>query len=182
MNSKTNLLMAVLMAGTGIALIVLHNRVDILSWISVLIGIMFIIPSLFSLGLTFFSGNREDRSSSASSIIASIGGLGLGVAMCIVPGTFAGIFVYVFAAILVVAGLWHIVFITWLAKPAVMPGWFYAIPVLLVIAGVAILFTSIKTINNVVVLITGIAFICSAVNSILELVATRPSATRRLTE
>lgn len=174
MNNKTSLLTAVLMAGIGIALIVLHNRVDILSWISVLIGIMFIIPSLFSLGITFFGHREPEKSVSVSTVIASLGGLGLGIAMCVASGTFAGIFVYVFAGILIVAGIYHIVFITWLAKPYVLPGWFYVIPVLLIIAGVVILFTSVRTLNDVAVLITGIAFILSAVNSIIELVATRP--------
>lgn len=183
MNNKTNLLTAVIMAGVGIALIALHNRVDILQWISILLGVMFIIPSLFALGITFFGnkpGQQTDRGATVSSTIAALGGLGLGIAMCLIPSTFAGIFIYIFAGVLIVVGIYHIVVVGYLSKTFVLPAYNYIIPALLIVTGLVILFSSLRTLNNVVVLITGIALLLSAFNSLLEYISAQRAPRRQL--
>lgn len=183
MNNKTSLLTSVIMAGVGIALIVLHNRVDILQWISILLGVMFIIPSLFALGITFFAPASQDvgdKNVKFSSIIAGLGGLGLGIAMCLIPSTFASIFIYVFAGVLIVAGIYHIIVVGFMSKTLIVPGYYYVIPALLIVTGLVIIFSSLRTLNSVVVLITGIMLILSAVNSFMEYIITRRSPMKQL--
>ena len=157
------------MAAAGIALIALNSRVDLLTWISIIIGAMLIVPSLFALAMALFTKPAPgDRGVSTSTIIASIAGVGLGLAMILTPNTFAGLFVYIFAAILIVAGFFHIYIVWSLSRPVRLPWFCYLIPALMIVAGFVIMLTSLKTINQVAVIITGVFLILSAVNSFME--------------
>ena len=49
-------------------------------------------------------------------------------------------------------------------------------------AGLLMIFTSLRTLNNAVVLITGIAFVCSSFNSLIEWIATHPSKKKEITD
>lgn len=176
MSGKIDLFTSVIVLAVGIALICLYQRVDILDWIVILIGIMFMIPGIFSL----VSGISSRMSGNVASVIAGIGAIVLGAVMCIFPTPFAHILVYIFAGILIVGGIYHIAFIGWLSKPFILPWYYYIIPVLMIIAGLLMIFTDLRTINSVVVLITGISLVCSSFNSLIEWVATHPSKKKEI--
>lgn len=177
MKSGSNWLTIIIVFVVGILLIVWHQRIDILSWIVIAVGLMLVIPGLYSL-ISAMVRKKEDEkinySASSASIVASVGALALGVWMIVKPAFFVGLLAYIFAAILILYGIYHIIVIGFWAKPIIMPGWFYIIPVLMIIAGVVLLCTSVRTLNSVVVLITGIALVASAVNSMLETVSMTP--------
>lgn len=167
MTRNSNILMAVITGAIGILLVVLHNSINLLNWISIAVGIMLLIPSIFILW-----SSTSSKVKSPGTTVVSVVTLLLGLAMCIFPGFFAGFFVYVLAIMLIVFGVYHIVDIIGWTKITTIPAYFYIIPVLMIIAGVVILCTSVHDINSVVVLITGIALIASAVNSLLEFAGT----------
>lgn len=177
MKSGSNWLTIIIVFVVGILLIVWHQRIDILSWIVIAVGLMLVIPGLYSL-ISAMVRKKEDEkinySASSASIVASVGALALGVWMIVKPAFFVGLLAYIFAAILILYGIYHIIVIGFWAKPIIMPGWFYIIPVLMIIAGVVLLCTNVRTLNSVVVLITGIALVASAVNSMLETVSMTP--------
>ena len=116
-------------------------------------------------------GNRIYRSkaSFAYGVIASLGGMGLGLWMVISPATLIGIIVYLFATILVIAGLYNILMLAYGHRPIKFPVWMYILPSLMTIAGIIILCTDVKSIESTVVLITGISIVAFAVNRFLEL-------------
>lgn len=183
MKSGSNWLTIIIVFVVGILLIVWHGRIDILSWIVIAVGLMLVIPGLYSL-ISAMVRKKEDGkinySASSASIVASVGALALGVWMIVNPGFFVGLLAYIFAAILILYGIYHIIVIGFWAKPIIMPGWFYIIPVLMIIAGVVLLCTSVRTLNSVVVLITGIALVASAVNSMLETVSMTPTRMKQI--
>ncbi len=172
MNGRSNLMTAVIVGVVGALLIAFKGRGDLLTWIAVLIGIMFIIPSVYTLCVELFS--RDKARVTPLAVITSLGGLGLGIAMCIVPEVFVGIFIYLFAALLILGGIYHVVFITWLARPFRLPLWFYIVPAVLIVTGIVILCNTVDANASVIVLVTGIGFLLFAINSIMEYVATRP--------
>ena len=181
MKTGNNWLTILIVFVVGVLLIVWHQRVDILSWIVMAVGLMLIIPSLYSLISALVRKKDEaniTHSASSSTIIASVGALALGIWMVVTPGFFVGLLAYIFGAILILYGIFHIVTIGFWARPFVLPGWMYIIPVLMIGAGVVILCTSVRTIQSTVVLITGIALVASAVNSLCESVATNPARVR----
>lgn len=157
----------------GILLIAWHSRIDILQWVVILVGITLIVPALYSfiiaLGRKRRGENGEDeRTARTSTLWASIAAIALGAWMVIDPTFFAGLLAYIFGAILILYGIYHIVMMSYWMKPLGVPVWFYIIPVLMIGAGIVILCTSVRTMNSVVVLITGIALVASAINSVLE--------------
>ncbi|MDE6859763.1 MAG: DUF308 domain-containing protein [Duncaniella sp.] len=170
-NGKTDIFTSIIVGIAGIAMIVLHNRIGIMEWIVIMIGVMFIIPGVFSVLLGALSKQRK----STTSVIAGIGAIALGVIMCAMPVQFAGIMVTIFGCLLIVNGVYHLCFVAWLSRPFVLPFYYYIIPVLLIVTGVVVMFTSVRTINSIVLLVTGIAFVCSSVSSLMEWIATHPS-------
>lgn len=175
-----NWITALIVMLVGILLIVWHQRIDVLNWIVIAVGIMLIVPGLYScISALVRKGekNREkvDYSAASSTIVASIGAIALGIWMVLSPAFFVGLLAYIFGAILILYGIFHIVVVAVWSRPYILPWWFYLIPVLMIIAGVVILCTSVRTMNSVVVLITGIALVASAVNTILEISATNPA-------
>ena len=179
-----NWVTALIVMIVGILLVVWHQRIDVLNWIVIAVGLMLIIPGLYSfISARVRKGGKTkeqvEYSAASSTIVASLGAIALGIWMLVTPGFFVGLLAYIFGAILVLYGIFHIVFIGFWSKPYVLPFWFYIIPVLMIIAGVVILCTSVRTINSAVVLITGIALICSSVNTIMELACTNPVKVRQ---
>ena len=166
MNAKSTTLTAVIFFIAGILLIIFNEHVNLLAWVSIIVGVTFIIPSAYSLYVSL-TANGDNTTKKQLSII-SIGGLVLGMCMCIFPNVFAGIFVYLFAALLIIGGIYHILIISYMNRPLVLPAYLYIIPALMIVAGVIILFTSLREINSAVVIITGIALVLSAVNTLLE--------------
>lgn len=166
MNAKSNSLTAVIFFIAGVLLIIFNDRVNLLAWVSITLGIAFIIPSAYSLYTSLKAKGGSENKTGLS--VISVGGLVLGLCMCIFPDVFVGIFVYLFAVLMIVGGICHILIISYIDRPLVQPGYLYVIPVMMIIAGIVILFTSLREINSAVVLITGIALVLSALNTFLE--------------
>lgn len=171
----------------GILLIAWHSRIDILQWVVVLAGITLIVPALYSFIIALGrrrrgEGDEMRRTARTSTLWTSVAAIALGVWMVVNPSFFAGLLAYMFGAVLILYGIYHIVLMTYWLRPAVFPFWFYIIPVLMLASGIVILSTSVREMNSVVVLITGIALVASAVNSMLEYTASASSARRSLTD
>lgn len=169
LTSKSNLFTAVIVGVVGILLIVLHSHIDLLNWTAVAVGLMFVLPSLFVL----CSGIGRKETMPPGTILVAVGGLIFGLLMCIFPSAFAGFFVYVFAALLIIMGVLQLVDISSWSKVVKMSYYVYIIPILLIATGIVILCTTLRDINTVVVLITGIALIASSLNTFIEYFATR---------
>ncbi len=169
LSRNSNLFQAIIVGIVGILLIFLHARIDLLNWVSIAVGLMFVLPSLYVLCSSI--GSKEKLPGGIAFV--SVGGIILGLMMCIFPSAFAGFFVYVFAALLVIFGIYHIVDLASWNKSVKFPFYFYIIPILMVATGIIILCTSLRDINTVVVLVTGIALVASSFNSIMEYIGTR---------
>lgn len=162
--NKSKLMTAGIALAAGIVLIIFHNRIEFLSWISIIVGVTIMLPSAF-LFMTVIRG--KGLATPASSGISSIGGFCLGLLMCIFPSTFAGIFVYIFAALMIAVGILHVISVA-KRHSKIRSLYLYIIPLLLIAAGITIVCTNLRSINSTVVLITGIALVASSVNSIAE--------------
>ena len=72
--------------------------------------------------------------------IAGLGSLLFGLWLMIMPAFFVGILMYVLGAVLVLAGISQIVNLSAARSWTVVPGGFFVIPVLVLIAGIVVLF------------------------------------------
>ena len=46
---NSNLFQAIIVGIVGVLLIFLHGRIDLLNWVSIAVGLMFVLPSLYVL-------------------------------------------------------------------------------------------------------------------------------------
>ena len=123
-------------------------------------------------------GRRMPTASVSAAIVASVAGIALGIWMLLTPDFFVGLIVYVFGALLLVYGVYELIWAAWMARPFRMPVYFYLVPILMIIGGIVILCTTIRTMNQVMMLLTGILLLASAINSTLEYVAMHPAKRR----
>lgn len=178
-NSSSSWLTIAVTAVVGILLIVWHARLDVLQWIIVAMGIVLALPGAYSVISSLGSRGKTDGSSSPiSGTVAGIGAVALGLWMVINPTFFVGLLAYLFAAILIVYGVLQLIIVAYWSRPFVLSGWFYVIPVLLIVGGVVILCTTVRTMNSVVVLVTGIMLVASAINWALEYTVTHPARSK----
>lgn len=179
MSGKSDLFTSIIVAAAGVVMICLYQRIELLSWIVILIGAMFAIPGIFSLIMGMRS---KEKGGSTTQTLTGIGATALGAFMILMPESFTGILVFIFAGLLIIGGIYHIVFVAYLSRPFILPAYYYIIPVLMMIAGIVLLTTSVRTLNNVVVLVTGISFVLWSVSTLMEWIATHPSKTKETTE
>ncbi len=107
-STSSNWLTILITAIVGVLLIIWHTKLDILSWVMIAVGVMFLIPSVYSLIASLSSrkklkaaGQQPSAMGSGSSILAAIAGCGLGIWMIVDPGFFVGLTAYLFAIILI---------------------------------------------------------------------------------
>lgn len=175
----------------GVLLIVFYNQGQILTWVVTLFGVCLIIPAAYNLYSTLrvrkqlqleektgSDGRRMPAASVSAAIVASVAGIALGIWMLLTPDFFVGLIVYVFGALLLVYGVYELIWAAWMARPFRMPVYFYLVPILMIIGGIVILCTTIRTMNQVMMLLTGILLLASAINSTLEYVAMHPAKRR----
>lgn len=190
MNTKSWLTILVT-AIVGVLLIVFYDHGEILSWVVTLFGVCLIIPAVYNLISTLRVRKRLRLESQthtntrplpagavSASMVASVAGIALGVWMLLTPDFFVGLIVYVFGALLIVYGIYELVWVAWMAKPFRMPFYYYLVPILMIVGGIVILCTSIRTMNQIMMLLTGILLLASALNSALEIVSMHPAKRR----
>lgn len=178
MKSKSAVWSSVVLLIIGVALIVLKGRDSLLGTIVFIAGIMFIVPSVINMLMLIREANRRKagyRSPADRGFVtrcigwcSSIGGLGLGIAMLLIPDTFSSILVYIFAGILVLGGVYHFYILARAYRPIIFPGWLYILPAALVAEGAVIFFSAVRDDVPAVVLMTGIGLIVFAVATFVE--------------
>lgn len=175
-NNGTSWLTILLTAAVGVLLIIFHGKLDLLNWIILAMGVVIAIPCFYNMIASFGKSRRDSKGNViVSNVVASVAGVALGLWMIINPAFFVGMMAYLFAVIMIVYGIGQIVLVGYMSRPYRLPFWFYIIPVILIVAGVVILCTSVHTMNSVVVLLTGIMLVLSAVNWALQFATTHPA-------
>ena len=105
-------------------------------YLVITIGALFLVPGLFSVFWLSYSWKAEWNVLSYS----GLGSLLFGLWLMIMPAFFVGILMYVLGAVLVLAGISQIVNLSAARSWTVVPGGFFVVPVLVLIAGVVVLF------------------------------------------
>ncbi len=175
MSGKNSFWSYLFILAAGIVLICFHTRVNILEWLIMFVGAMFAIPGLIGL-ITGISRSGKGQGVNASSILSSIGSLIIGVIMIVWPAPFAGVFVYVLAAVLLITGFCQIWVLAVDYKPYAMPLWLYILPVLIFITGVVMICSPLRDIEAAFTLMAGIAMVAAAANGLFIYLAAYNSA------
>ena len=127
------------------------------------IGIIFLVPSLVSI-IGYFAQNAEMRHRFP---IEGVGSLLFGLWLIIMPGFFADLLTFVLGFILVMGGVQQIASLSAARRWMPVPGGFYVVPVLILLAGLVALFNP-TGVRSTAFIIIGISSMVYAASELLN--------------
>ena len=169
-----NLLTNVILLLAGIILIVFHNVPDILLWGSRVMGAMFLLPAVAYLIMVAVRHADARTSADYMGVLPAVGGLCFGLVMIMKPDKFDEILQLLMGVLLVVLGLFHIIYLLLSRGTLNIKGWYYLCPVVVTLCGVlSLTVTPMRENVSTVVLITGICLLLFNFTSLQEYLAER---------
>ncbi len=170
-NNKTYVLTYLFTLIGGVLLTIFHSRADILELIIILIGILFLLPSIFSIigGLVSFHYFRKNGGKRYNwlPLIPAVAGIIFGMILMIRPDIFKNYLIITFGILLILCGLIQL-FNHFSNKGLIkISGYYLIIPSLTTLFGIFILILGPEKIGNIVTFWTGIALICYSINGLI---------------
>ncbi len=162
MKSKNLTYTGIIALIVGIVLIFMKSAA--ISAVVMVMGIFFLVTAILNLIMVF----RKATVNPFVTTLTAVGAIALGLWLVFDPNGFTAIIVYVFAGLMILAGLYHISMLSFGFKDTKFPFVFYIMPILLVIAGGVILIIGSERMMNAIVLVTGIALVVYAICNFLE--------------
>ncbi len=156
----------------GVVLIFMKSAA--ISAVVMVMGVAFLVAAIINICLAF----KKEANNTMLSVLTAIVTIAFGLWLLFDPEGFTSILVYVFAGLMIAAGLYHICLLSFGFKDSRFPFAFYILPILLVFGGIAIIIIGSATMMNLIVLLTGIALIVYSVCNFLE--AAGESSYRRI--
>ena len=155
---------------TGLILVMLNSRAKVLETVVVIFGILIIVPSLITL-ISIFSKKIAGQFGMLA-LLPTVGSLILGIVLVCNPSLFVSLLVYLFAAILLLIGiydLWRLISTDNNTRYALA---FYVVPILLIIGGIVLFAVDVETVESMMVLIAGIGLMLCGIKSLAQMVFT----------
>ncbi|MGN0211356.1 MAG: DUF308 domain-containing protein [Muribaculaceae bacterium] len=166
----------------GLLLTLLYDEARLMEGVVMVLGVMFLVPSVIALILmmakasTTVVGDYADEPRVGignGGVLPMLGGICFGLSLILRPLLFVEILSYIFAAILLLGGIYHIVVLFITSRKVGVSLWLYVLPLLVAVAGFVLLVTDVRTVEKWVNLITGISLMSISLSSLLEYVASR---------
>ena len=178
-NNVSTWITVIIMAAVGVIFIVYNSHVDLLAWLVRAIGLVLLVPGIITLITSLNELNNKpsdekkdtpqrSRSTSQAVVVVSVAEVLVALWMLIAPGFFVHLIVYLFAAALILYGVYTFTTLIYFSKPVKMPWPFYIMPSLSIIAGLVILLTPVRDTSATVTLITGIFLLVIAINTAIQ--------------
>ena len=171
MNNRLSLISNIFIFAAGLILILMHSQARIFETIIIIIGILFIVPGC--LALVALLSRKAQGKINTLALVPVAGGLLLGIALVAAPAFFVEVLSYTFAVLIIVGAIVKFWTLFSVGRMVKFPVWLYVVPTLMLICGIVILLTDVRTIESVLVLITGISFVAYSANSLLEYISAR---------
>lgn len=169
-----NLLANVVLLLAGIILIIFHGVPNIMIWGCRVMGAMFMLPAVIYLVMVAVRHADARTSADYMGVLPAVGGLCFGLVMIIKAHLFDGILQMFMGMLLVILGLFHIIYLLLSSKSLKIKGWYHICPVVVVVCGIlSLLVASLRENVSTVVLITGICLLLFNFTSLQEYLAER---------
>ncbi|MDE6166229.1 MAG: DUF308 domain-containing protein [Muribaculaceae bacterium] len=168
MDYKGNLWSAVLALVIGIAMVFFSDIA--LHTVVLVVGILFIATAVLNISFEFSRRKTTRRKvTSMPAFLASAGAGVLGILMVFTPTDMVNLMIYLFAAAIILLGLYQIITLAFAYRPVSFSFWFYILPAMLVITGVTICIIGAQQVGELMILITGVALIVYAVATFVDI-------------
>ena len=138
------------------------------------IGIIFLVPSLISV-IGYFAQNAEMRRRFP---VEGVGSLLFGLWLIVMPGFFADLLTFVLGFILVMGGVQQIASLSAARRWMPVPGGFYVVPALILIAGLIALFnpTGVRSTAFIIIGVSSLVYAASELVNWFKFTRRRPKA------
>ena len=171
---SVNLLTNVILLLAGIILIVFHGVPNVLLWCCRVMGSMFLLPAIAYLVMVAVRHADARKSADYLGVLPAVGGLCFGIVMIVKPGKFDEILQLLMGVLLVVLGLFHIIYLLLSRNSLNIKGWYFLCPVIVVLCGLlSLMVPALRESVSTVVLITGICLLLFNFTSLQEYLAER---------
>lgn len=169
-----NLLTNVILLLSGIILIVFHNVPNILIWGSRVMGATFMLPAIAYLVMVAVRHSDARTSTEYMGVLPAVGGLCFGLVMIVKAHLFDEILQLLMGVLLLVLGLFHIIYLILSKNSLNIKGWYHICPLIVVLCGVlSLMVPALRENVSTVVLITGICLLLFNFTSLQEYLAER---------
>ena len=169
-----NLLTNVILLLAGIILIMFHAVPNILVWGSRVIGAMFLLPAIAYLVMVAMRHADARTSVDYMGVLPAVGGLCFGIVMMIKASLFDGILQLLMGVLLIVLGLFHLIYLLLSKGTLKIKGWYFLCPIVVVLCGLlSLALPALRANISLVVLITGICLLLFNFTSLQEYIAER---------
>jgi peptidoglycan/LPS O-acetylase OafA/YrhL len=169
-----NLLTNVILLLAGIILIVFHNVPNILIWGARVMGATFMLPAIAYLVMVAVRHADARTSTEYMGVLPAVGGLCFGLVMIVKAHLFDEILQLLMGVLLLVLGLFHIIYLILSKNSLNIKGWYHICPLIVVLCGVlSLLVPALRENVSTVVLITGICLLLFNFTSLQEYLAER---------
>ena len=169
-----NLLTNVILLLAGIILIIFHAVPDILIWGARVMGAMFLLPAVVYLIMVAVRHADARTSADYMGVLPAVGGLCFGLVMIIKAHMFDGILQLLMGVLLVVLGLFHVIYLLLSRSSLKTKGWYHICPLIVIVCGILSLWLpALRSSESTVVLITGICLLLFNFTSLQEYLAER---------
>ena len=164
----------------GLLLTLLYDEARLMESVVIVAGVMFLVPSVIALVLMMAQASKtaaweyadEPRAGIGNGgVLPLLGGICFGLSLILRPLLFVEILSYIFAAVLLLGGVYHIVVLFITSRKVGVSLWLYLLPLL--VAVFVLLITDVRTVEKWVNLITGISLMCISLASLLEYIDSR---------
>ena len=169
-----NLLTNVILLLAGIILIVFHGIPNVLLWGCRVMGAMFMLPAVVYLIMVAVRHADARTSADYMGVLPAVGGLCFSLLMMIKAHLFDGILQQLLGVLLVVLGLFHIIYLLLSRGSLNVKGWYFLAPIVVALCGILCLAVPALRDNvATVVLLTGICLLLFNFTSLQEYLAER---------
>lgn len=169
-----NLLVNVILLLAGIILILFYGVPNILVWGARVIGAVFLLPAVAYLIMVAVRHADARTSIDYMGVLPAVGGLCFGLLMIIKASMFDGILQLLMGVLLVVLGLFHMIYLLLSRNSLRIKGWYFLAPILVLLCGVlSLALPALRNSVSTVVLLTGICLLLFNFTSLQEHIAER---------
>ncbi len=160
-----------LLAGV-IFLCFFNTGARVLQAVTIILGIVFIVPSLIYLGMVCFQKAEARGAADLMGIFPAVGGLCFGATLCMRPGSFGSIIIDIISILLIALGLFHLIYLMMSQRRLAIPWGYYVAPAVIALSGVMALLPMRGNLEFLF-LATGVSLILSSFTALLEGLAER---------
>lgn len=155
------------MAAVGVLLLLLREQA--MPFIVMCIGVLFVLPAIFTLAVAFIPAFKRSGGFSNAVVvpIISLGSLLLGLWMFLDPGFFVKIIMWVLGAVMVVIGVFQTIELLIAKKNTHVSSFLFVLPILLFVTGIIVIANPFEA-AAVPFTILGIGAVVAAVSDVLN--------------